>query len=69
MKWITREKVQVERVACPGAIRKFRVPNAEFIVHDALYAKRRRRVGSAPTDDWRYESDFQGCEKHNMEAQ
>src|SRR5439155_20803277 len=31
MKWITREKVKVDRVACPWLIRKFIDPGAEFL--------------------------------------
>ena len=31
MKWITRENVQVDRVACPWLIRKFVDPRAEFM--------------------------------------
>jgi hypothetical protein len=31
MKWITREKVKVDRVACPWLIRKFVDPQAEFL--------------------------------------
>ena len=31
MKWITREKVKVDRVACPWLIKKFIDPDAEFI--------------------------------------
>src|SRR5215471_6446742 len=31
MKWITREKVKVDRVACPWLIRKFIDPQAEFL--------------------------------------
>jgi hypothetical protein len=31
MKWITREKVKVDRVACPWLIRKFIDPKAEFV--------------------------------------
>jgi len=31
MKWVTREKVQVDRVACPWLIRKFVDPKAEFL--------------------------------------
>lgn len=30
MKWITREHVKVDRVACPWLIKKFVDPNAEF---------------------------------------
>ena len=32
MKWITREKVKVDRGACPWLIRKFIDPEAEFIL-------------------------------------
>jgi len=31
MKWITREKVKVDRVACPWLIKKFVDPQAEFV--------------------------------------
>ena len=31
MKWITRCRVKVDRVACPWLIRKFVAPNAEFV--------------------------------------
>jgi hypothetical protein len=31
MKWVTREKVHVDRVACPWLIKKFIDPTAEFI--------------------------------------
>ena len=31
MKWITREKVKVDRVACPWLIQKFIDPDAEFV--------------------------------------
>lgn len=31
MKWVTREKVKVDRVACPWLIEKFIDPNAAFI--------------------------------------
>ena len=30
MKWITREHVKVDRVACPWLVKKFIDPNAEF---------------------------------------
>jgi hypothetical protein len=37
MKWITREKIKVDRVACPWLIRRFIDPNALFVFlpHDA----------------------------------
>src|ERR1700719_4468985 len=31
MKWITRERVKVDRVACPWLIRNFVDPKAEFV--------------------------------------
>ena len=31
MKWITRERVKVDRVACPWVIRKFVDPEAQFL--------------------------------------
>lgn len=31
MKWITRERVKVDQVACPWLIRKFIDPKAEFL--------------------------------------
>jgi hypothetical protein len=31
MKWITRERVKVDRVACPWLIKKFVDPGAEFL--------------------------------------
>jgi hypothetical protein len=31
MKWVTRERVKVDRVACPWLIRKFIDPGAEFL--------------------------------------
>ena len=31
MKWITRERVKVDRVACPWLIKKFVDPQAQFL--------------------------------------
>ena len=31
MRWITREKIKVDRVACPWLIKKFVDPEAEFV--------------------------------------
>jgi hypothetical protein len=41
MKWITREKINVDRVACPWLIRKFIDPDAEFVFlpRDTNWAK------------------------------
>ena len=41
MKWITREKIEVDRVACPWLIKKFIDRDAEFIFlpHDTDWTK------------------------------
>ena len=56
MKWITREKIKVDRVACPWLIRKFIDPAAEFIFvpADQVEAKG-KELGAAPFD-------IDGCE-------
>lgn len=36
MKWITQEKVKVDRVACPWLIKKFIDPQAEFLFAPAV---------------------------------
>jgi hypothetical protein len=40
MRWITREKVKVDRVACPWLIRNFIDASAEFVFlpHDTVWA-------------------------------
>jgi len=56
MKWITREKVKVDRVACPWLIRKFIDPKAEFIfVPAGQVAARAAELGATPFD-------IEGCE-------
>src|SRR6266478_3587724 len=41
MKWITREKIKVDRVACPWLIKKFVDSDAEFVFlpHDTDWAR------------------------------
>jgi hypothetical protein len=41
MKWITREKIKVDRVASPWLIRQFVDPQADFLFlpHDADWSK------------------------------
>ena len=41
MKWITRERVKVDRVACPWLIKKFIDPAAEFVFlpHETDWSK------------------------------
>jgi len=51
MKWITRERVKVDRVACPWLIKKFVDPEAEFIfvpASDVMAAA--KRDGAIPFD-------------------
>ena len=51
MKWITREKVKVDRVACPWLIRKFIDPQAEFLfVPAAQVMERAASEGATPFD-------------------
>src|SRR5450759_1357645 len=51
MKWITREKVKVDRVACPWLIRKFVDPQAEFLFVPAeQVAELARREGAISFD-------------------
>ena len=54
MKWITREKVKVDRVACPWLIKNFIDPQAEFVFLP------RETNWSAITDGIVY--DVPGCE-------
>ena len=51
MKWITREHVKVDRVACPWLIRKFVDPQAEFLFApaDRVMADAERK-GATPYD-------------------
>ncbi len=56
MKWITRERVKVDRVACPWLIRKFIDPEAVFIFAPAdEVMKRSTDLGATPFD-------VNGCE-------
>ena len=51
MKWITREHVKVDRVACPWLIRKFVDPEAEFLfVPAAEVGAEAKRLGAIPFD-------------------
>ncbi|MCK6474043.1 MAG: chromate resistance protein [Planctomycetes bacterium] len=51
MKWITRERVKVDRVACPWLIRKFVDPQAEFffVPADKVMVEA-QRLGAIPYD-------------------
>ena len=51
MKWITRERVNVDRVACPWLIKKFVDPDAEFFFVPAAEAlNEAERLGAIPFD-------------------
>lgn len=56
MKWITREKVKVDRVACPWLIQKFIDPEADFLFvpGEEVEAKARELGATA--------YDIDGCE-------
>ncbi len=56
MKWITREKVKVDRVACPWLIKKFIDPQAEFVfVPAGEVLKQAKELPATPFD-------VEGCE-------
>ena len=51
MKWITRERVKVDRVACPWLIRKFVDPDAQFLFVPADEVQEvAEREGAIPFD-------------------
>ena len=51
MKWVTREHVKVDRVACPWLIRKFVDPGAEFLfVPSGAVLSVAAREGAIPYD-------------------
>ncbi len=51
MKWITREKVKVDRVACPWLIKKFLDKDAEFLFVPAEEVQvEAARLGAIPFD-------------------
>jgi len=51
MRWITREHVKVDRVACPWLIRRFVDPSAEFLfVPEAELMATARREQATPFD-------------------
>ena len=51
MRWITRERVKVDRVACPWLIKKFVDQEAEFVFVPAdRVMEEAKRLGAAPYD-------------------
>jgi hypothetical protein len=61
MKWITRERVNVDRVACPWLIRRFVDGKAEFVfVPAAEVLPEAERLGATPFDIKGVELGHQG---------
>ncbi|WP_297215527.1 chromate resistance protein ChrB domain-containing protein [Thermoplasma sp.] len=51
MKWITRERAMVDRIACPWLIKRFIDPDAEFIyVPPQEVLKRAKELNAVPFD-------------------
>ncbi len=51
MKWITREKAKVDRIACPWLIKKFVDPSAEFLfVPASEVLTKAKELGATPFD-------------------
>lgn len=51
MKWITRERPKIDRIACPWLIRRFIDPDAEFLYVPATrVVSEARRLGATPYD-------------------
>ena len=77
MKWITRERVKVDRVACPWLIKKFVDPDAEFVFVPAeKVMSEAERLGATPFDVKGVELGHHGKEcsfeailkKHNLDT-
>ena len=49
MKWVTRERTKVDRIACPWLIKKFVDPEAEFLF---VPAERVKEVARLEGDDF-----------------
>lgn len=61
MKWVTREHVHVDRVACPWLIRRFVDPEAEFIfVPPEAIEKTATERGAIPFDSPGFELSHKG---------
>jgi hypothetical protein len=63
MKWITRERPHVDRVACPWRIQRFVDPSAEFLyVHADEVLAEAKRHGATPYDVTGVELGHHGAE-------
>jgi hypothetical protein len=57
MKWITRQDVKVDRVACPWLIKRFIDPQAEFLfVEEKDLVEKANQEGAVPFDAAKIES-------------
>ena len=55
MRWITRQNVKVDRVACPWLIKRFIDPQAEFLfVREDELLEKARQEGAIPFDAIRF---------------
>src|SRR5262245_24645972 len=55
MRWITRENIKVDRVACPWLIQRFVDPRAEFLfVPESELIRAAQREGATPFDATRF---------------
>ncbi len=61
MKWVTREKARVDRIACPWLIRKFVDPEAEFLYVPA------EDVLTVASRDGAIPFDVPGAELHHFD--
>lgn len=77
MKWVTRERVKVDRVACPWLVRKFIDPEAEFLFvppDEVLAVAEREQALSFDAPGARYTHRDGKCtfevlvEEHGLEA-
>lgn len=51
MKWITRERPKIDRIACPWLIKNFVDPDSEFIyVPKSLVFDKAKELGAIPYD-------------------
>jgi len=63
MRWITRERVKVDRVACPWLLKKFVDPEAEFLFVPAdKVMSEAARLGATPYDVPNVELGHHGLE-------
>jgi len=63
MKWVTRERAKVDRIACPWLIKKFVDPEAEFIfVATDKVLETAKKIDATPFDVQNVELGHHGAE-------